>query len=432
MNNRRKFLKLASAGVLAMILPSTPAYAASSIGRKKLILLTLEGGCDTLNMFIPNRTAAEEAQYLKLRGDEAKSFLAIEKKNTLALNDTIYSMHPKLTAIRDAWNSGNLALFPATHSGDESNTSHFHQFNLFDRGAYSDAGLNGSFDGWIARYLNDEGKSDNGLYAYNFATARKMFANANSQVFGHSNAASLNLSVESSVLTTINEMNDEKVRDGRAKEIVDTQKTIFARINRLKGLGMTNTANASYKASSSTAKSMTNAIEMLRGIDEMDVVQLSLGGFDTHTDQLRRQDALFTNLNDAIEVFTKLGEDELENTLLVVQTEFSRTLDANGTGGTDHGKAAMWFVVGGEVRKGVYGKNVDTCLTGTLTKDDLNSMDDMKISASNRYYFNEKNDYRDVLATSLDWIGAKDPASAFDLGNGVSNYSYKNKIDYMI
>jgi len=35
-------------------------------------------------------------------------------------------------------------------------------------------------------------------------------------------------------------------------------------------------------------------------------------------------------------------------------TEFGRTLAQNASGGTDHGNAAAWFVLGGSVRGGIY------------------------------------------------------------------------------
>jgi uncharacterized protein (DUF1501 family) len=49
--------------------------------------------------------------------------------------------------------------------------------------------------------------------------------------------------------------------------------------------------------------------------------------------------------------------DESENVTVVTMSEFGRTAEQNGTGGTDHGHANVMFVLGGSVKGGkVYGK----------------------------------------------------------------------------
>jgi uncharacterized protein (DUF1501 family) len=39
---------------------------------------------------------------------------------------------------------------------------------------------------------------------------------------------------------------------------------------------------------------------------------------------------------------------------VLVQTEFGRRLQENASGGTDHGRAATWMILGGAVRGGIY------------------------------------------------------------------------------
>jgi len=54
--------------------------------------------------------------------------------------------------------------------------------------------------------------------------------------------------------------------------------------------------------------------------------------------------------------WTDMGSDA-ENVVLVTMSEFGRTAQQNGTGGTDHGHANVMFVLGGAVKGGkVYGK----------------------------------------------------------------------------
>ncbi|MFT4173605.1 MAG: DUF1501 domain-containing protein [Rhodocyclaceae bacterium] len=84
---------------------------------------------------------------------------------------------------------------------------------------------------------------------------------------------------------------------------------------------------------------------------------VSLGGFDTHDNQLTTQPALLREMSDAIAYFSSLtnalGVDN--NVTLFTASDFGRTLTSNGDG-SDHGWGAHHFVVGGAVRGGnIYG-----------------------------------------------------------------------------
>jgi len=84
----------------------------------------------------------------------------------------------------------------------------------------------------------------------------------------------------------------------------------------------------------------------------LDIVALSLDGFDTHANQagmlsrrLAYLDALIGGLRQG------LGEAWGETVVLVV-TEFGRTARTNGTAGTDHGTASTALFLGGAVKPG--------------------------------------------------------------------------------
>ncbi|NOT97054.1 MAG: DUF1501 domain-containing protein, partial [Nitrospira sp.] len=44
----------------------------------------------------------------------------------------------------------------------------------------------------------------------------------------------------------------------------------------------------------------------------------------------------------------------MNNVVVLTCTEFGRTVRQNASGGTDHGKASVWFVLGGGVKGGLY------------------------------------------------------------------------------
>ena len=84
----------------------------------------------------------------------------------------------------------------------------------------------------------------------------------------------------------------------------------------------------------------------------------SLGGFDTHTNQLADQDRLYAQLGPALAAFynstVELGVDS--NVTTFTESDFSRTFQPNTNGGTDHAWGSHHIVMGGAVKGGdLYG-----------------------------------------------------------------------------
>src|SRR6185369_4665717 len=84
---------------------------------------------------------------------------------------------------------------------------------------------------------------------------------------------------------------------------------------------------------------------------------VSLGGFDTHSNQLTQQANLLGQLSDALSVFQKDLEAHKLDQQVVTMTfsEFGRRPSENDSRGTDHGTAAPLFVMGSRVKAGLHG-----------------------------------------------------------------------------
>ena len=85
----------------------------------------------------------------------------------------------------------------------------------------------------------------------------------------------------------------------------------------------------------------------------------------------------------------------LNNTVVLVYSEFGRRITENGSAGTDHGSGANMMVLGGLVRGGIYGT------APSLSLDPANPT--LENSAADVKY---ETDFRSVYAKILDsWLG---------------------------
>jgi uncharacterized protein (DUF1501 family) len=114
------------------------------------------------------------------------------------------------------------------------------------------------------------------------------------------------------------------------------------------------------------------------------------GSFDTHSNELMAHAKLWTDVGGAIADFTEdLREQGLEDdTVILVWSEFGRRIQDNGTG-CDHGSGGTAFVIGGQVKGGLYGEYPSL-------KPEDQSEGDMRFN----------NDFRSTYSTILDrWLG---------------------------
>ncbi|MBX9400604.1 DUF1501 domain-containing protein [Lysobacter sp. BMK333-48F3] len=93
---------------------------------------------------------------------------------------------------------------------------------------------------------------------------------------------------------------------------------------------------------------------------------VSLGGFDTHDDQLLEHPTLLSTLSQALTAFHEatVELDIDRGVTAFTASDFGRTLSSNGDG-SDHGWGSHHFVVGGAVRGGrYYGRMPDLSVDG--------------------------------------------------------------------
>lgn len=94
------------------------------------------------------------------------------------------------------------------------------------------------------------------------------------------------------------------------------------------------------------------AASLMAPADGARVMMVETGGWDTHSGQRGRLAAQLRGLDQLVGALrTGLGA-AWQDTLVIVATEFGRTVEVNGTGGTDHGTASTAMLLGGGLAAG--------------------------------------------------------------------------------
>lgn len=123
----------------------------------------------------------------------------------------------------------------------------------------------------------------------------------------------------------------------------------------------------------------TSAGKLLAAKDGPRLAALEIGGWDTHAAQKNRLGGPLKQLDEGIVALKAALGGEWKKTVVLVMTEFGRTVRANGTGGTDHGTGSVAFVLGGNVTGGRVQANWPGLTPGNLFENrDLQPTADLR------------------------------------------------------
>jgi uncharacterized protein (DUF1501 family) len=93
----------------------------------------------------------------------------------------------------------------------------------------------------------------------------------------------------------------------------------------------------------------------------------SVGGFDTHADQLPQQVQLLSTVSQGMSAFYQATQElgVTSNVTTFTLSEFSRTLEPGSNGGSDHAWGAHQLILGGAVKgNAIYGTFPTLALAG--------------------------------------------------------------------
>jgi uncharacterized protein (DUF1501 family) len=149
-------------------------------------------------------------------------------------------------------------------------------------------------------------------------------------------------------------------------------------------------------------RELTIAARLINANIGLRVFDISRSGFDTHDNETNAMSGLLQDLNAGLQAFYATISPAFHSRVTILTlSEFGRTVASNSSGGTDHGTANTSFVIGPNVRGGLYGQ------MPSLTALDRNGR---MVSSV---------DFRSVYGTVLDgWLGGG--------GSSIVNGNFEN------
>ena len=352
--NRRQFLQ--ASGIVALhaggVLPFTTAPGATE-SRRRLVVLHLGGGNDGLNTLVP----FEDPRYGRLRPT-----LKLEGSDVLRLADGV-GLHSALSPFRDLYHDGKLAIIRGV--GYRGMTrSHFIDLAAWETGE-PDPRLRGD-SGWIGRRLDTLVGDARGI------------PRTDSILVGPGSAP-LALQGRRSIAANLESLRAFQIDDLATRRRVARSCAVAARDQGEEPLTfLSRTSLAAYEASERFAPIGRKNPQALRPATTLDgqfnlvshlmdaghparVYYLRQDGYDTHGFQANTHANLLFALGRAVAAFLeRLRRAEMaDDVIVMVFSEFGRTIRENGSRGTDHGSAGPVFIAGSRVRGGLYGAAPD-------------------------------------------------------------------------
>lgn len=323
----------AALGITAGLFSSAfiPKWAEAASSDPRLLVVVLRGGMDGINTVIPHGDAA----YAGMRGA-----IAISKADSIPL-DSFFSLNLALPYFGSLYRAGEAAVVHAT-CVPLRNRSHFDCQDNLENGL---PGLGSNTTGWMNRLLTalPQGSPIVSRGAIQVGEA-PLLLRGPAPVLGWSptwfqhvdQAATDNIVALLSKSDT--QLHDALVRGLKADALAESV-----------GSGEDNDI-------STFRKSFRGAGRLLAAADGPRMAVLSVDNFDTHSQQgSGKSGYLFdtlTELDTALKDFQTALGPSWADTVVVMATEFGRTVKVNGDKGTDHGVGTVVLLAGGAVQGG--------------------------------------------------------------------------------
>ncbi|MBB5190841.1 uncharacterized protein (DUF1501 family) [Silvimonas terrae] len=355
--HRRDFLKLAAlSGSLIVPLGHNAWGATAAPGApagKRLVVIMLRGAVDGLNVVTPYGDPGYYA---------ARSSIALGKPgadNGVLDLDGYFGLHPALAPLLPLWQSGQLGFVHASGSPD-STRSHFDAQDYMESGT---PGRKATQDGWMNRLLGQLPPSaqTGGLRAVSVGPVLP-------RIYAGSNPVANMPAGSAATKPTV--LDRPAIGDAFARMYAGDDKLAATwQEGRAAHEQMMNSMTASNDDLDKEMQAANNGAPLpdgfpndaahlailLRHDNHIQLAFMALGGWDTHANQGNATGQLANRLRplgQGLAAFTRQMGPAMNDTVVVVMSEFGRTVHQNGNGGTDHGHGNVMWVLGGDVAGG--------------------------------------------------------------------------------
>ncbi|MDZ7936731.1 MAG: DUF1501 domain-containing protein [Emticicia sp.] len=366
---RRDFIQNTFAGVVMPALLNGLSFKAfgnvddAAIGDENvLVVIQLSGGNDGLNTVIPID------KYSLYRNARTNIAIAEDKLLKIPQTDTL-GLNPGMTAFQTMFKEGKAALIQSV-GYPNPNFSHFRATDIWNSASDSNVFVD---NGWSGRYL----AIDNPNYPTDYPNAKtpdplaiQIGSVVNTALQGPVQSMGMAISNPTSFYNLITNKVESTPNTLAGKELkflreVANQTNLYA--NSIKGAAAKVTKQATYP-NTSLANQLKIVAQLIGGGLKTKVYYVSIGGFDTHSNQVNTSDTttgthtnLWKTVSDAVKAFSDdlVGLGVSKKVLGLTYSEFGRRVKSNASGGTDHGAAAPMFMFGDLVNPVVLGKSAN-------------------------------------------------------------------------
>jgi uncharacterized protein (DUF1501 family) len=370
MISRRQMTRIIASGFCLPLAPINLAKAAITTGRR-LVLVELSGANDGLNTVVPH----SDERYRALRPN-----IALSGREVIDIGKNL-GLHDGLRALDEAWQTGEMAIVQGL-GYPEQNRSHFQSIALWETGG---DGTRQGRSGWLTEDI-EAGFDAAALDAHGISLDGGM------GVFVSSDGMWLSMTSMHQLmnLERMNARSRAESRNNPAMELLlDRANSLNQSIDRITKRITKRRPTDFQMPHGDLSQQFAMALRLIDAEVEAPVLKVRLDGFDTHDYQLWQHRNLLTQLGDGLAAFRRglRRINQWDNTLIMTYSEFGRRAEENASMGTDHGAAAPHFLLGGQVRGGLWGTVPNL---GALNAGDLA----------------HTLDYRSVYNTILsDWFG---------------------------
>jgi uncharacterized protein (DUF1501 family) len=326
-----------------------------------LVSVFLDGGVDSLSLLAP----VADPDYRRLRPK-----LALPDSALAFTEDPRLRWHPSAAPLRTLHLEGKLTVLPTVGYTD-ADQSHFTSRHYWEVGA-TNAGLR---TGWLGRYLDKAGRTDNPLQGLSLdGELAPPLATTKAPVAALRGADQYSFwapgvwgDVEREMLATLGPLGNARGTGDRALAAIGKTAAQAARLRDQLRVFRSGPENGNRWGSpvqypehrSSFPQRLAGLAAMLAaGLPLRCVALRAYGMYDTHADQ---PDALAQGLkltSAALFAFQRDLEARglADRVLTLVWSEFGRRAEENGSNGTDHGAAGVSLLMGTRVRGQMIGE----------------------------------------------------------------------------